>query len=194
MQMTGRWFNPKTKHIFDVKDTFFENNEFRVLTNDGIVMDYNMFKDYIQVDNNWTPPREVESLGTIDRIPPEIADLIEPVSPIRVVDDPIYSPIPVPTPEPIQENEDRKLVKRVLGRVNGPKVKLALDWKVPTKQIDTLVDILGVPMEEIIQYYFDSLDVNELIDAYKESFTNLITPVQPEKTPKAPINPKKTKK
>jgi hypothetical protein len=50
--MTGTWYNPKNGDSFTVRDTYFEDNQYMVITTDGRRMDYNMIQNYIKSGMN----------------------------------------------------------------------------------------------------------------------------------------------
>ena len=57
--MQGTWYNPKTKDIFTVRDSFFEDNNYVVMTTDGRCLNYNQIQNYIQTD---TPVNELKTM------------------------------------------------------------------------------------------------------------------------------------
>lgn len=80
--MSGTWVNPKTGHKFTVKDTYFEDTGFKIMTTAGQILDYSMIENYVQenlapgekpvewskVNNGTTPNNNYTDL------PPEIAN------------------------------------------------------------------------------------------------------------------------
>ena len=94
-------------------------------------------------------------------------------------------------------------VEKVLKRHSTPKPIINVDWQsTPTKQIETLVDILGVDPQTITSYYLDKIDVNSLVITVSEAITDYINNVvgakadteEPQKTEKTEEPKKKSKK
>lgn len=89
---------------------------------------------------------------------------------------------------PTVQNIDLAMVEKVLGRKELPKINIALEWKVPpTKQLDILVDGLGVDPFTVVEYYMSKLDLNhireQLMQSIIESINNLVPGQQIEQEP-----------
>jgi hypothetical protein len=65
------------------------------------------------------------------------------------------------------KNMDLEMVTRVLRKYPLPTIE-TLKWNKPTKQIDTLTDILGIDMETIVEYYVNRINPEELVSMVKE--------------------------
>jgi hypothetical protein len=48
--MDGHWYNPGSEDNFTVKDTFFEDGQYKVLTTDGRLLGYDQIQYYVKVD------------------------------------------------------------------------------------------------------------------------------------------------
>jgi hypothetical protein len=66
-------------------------------------------------------------------------------------------------------DEDMAMTTRVLKRHSVPKLSVGIDWKSPVKQIETLVDILGIDPDTIAQYYIAQLSSEELLAQAREA-------------------------
>lgn len=182
--MEGTWWNPKTGHKFTVRDSFFQDGLFTVMTTDGRMLDYNMIQDYVQYigkdqDEVYSKP----NLGTINNLPPEVADLIEPT--------PMAYEAPIAPQAPKNTIVDYDIIDRVLKDHPVPGCNIKLDWKVPNEQLKTLVDILNVDASSIVQYYINKID----LDGMKKAFENSIrTYLVPEELPKTTVEPKEISK
>ena len=71
--LTGNWYNPKTGDSFTVRDTYFEDNNFYVITTDGRRMDYNLMSQYVQSDK---PIPKMEEPKQQTQIPQEVLSLM----------------------------------------------------------------------------------------------------------------------
>lgn len=81
--MSGTWVNPKTGHKFTVKDTYFEDTGFKIMTTAGQILDYSMIENYVQ-ENLAPGEKPVEwskvnsnnnsTTNNYNDLPPEIAN------------------------------------------------------------------------------------------------------------------------
>lgn len=69
--------------------------------------------------------------------------------------------------EDLNSNTDLRMVTRVLRKHDLPTIE-TLTWNKPTKQIETLTDILGIDMETIVEYYVNRINPEELVSMVKE--------------------------
>ncbi len=80
--MEGTWFNPKTGDRFTVRDSFFEDNNYVVVTTDGRTLTYSQFQNYVK---DTTPgaadkprPRDnANKKASKDELPPEVLAMAE---------------------------------------------------------------------------------------------------------------------
>lgn len=173
--MSGTWVNPQTGHKFTVRDCFFENDQFRVQTTDGQLLDYNTIQNYIQCTDD--KGNEVTDIPMMPpTVPDDITSMLTPEDAAAIkglgnLNDNSRHFAPSAEHSAPQINyaqivdnhsEDYKMIDRVLRRHNIPQINAVIEWAVPRKQIETLVDILGVDPEEIASYYCDKLDMTAI--------------------------------
>lgn len=101
--LTGNWYNPKTGDSFTVRDTYFEDNNFYVITTDGRRMDYNLMSQYVQSDK---PIPKMEEPKT-QQIPQEVLSQME----SNVGDD-------------FMTDEDKALINGATGELQGSQVNI----------------------------------------------------------------------
>lgn len=93
------------------------------------------------------------------------------------------------------KNMDLEMVTRVLRKHDLPTIE-TLKWNKPTKQIETLTDILGIDMETIVEYYVNRINPEELVSMVKEYLRKELcgdtTPPKP--TENGPVSRRTTKK
>jgi hypothetical protein len=186
--MTGTWFNPQTGHKFTVRDCYFQDNQFMVLTTDGQTLDYNTIQNYVQAtdaqgksqepDNSLMKPQTEEIPPEVaammanddDMLTPEDKQLLDGSVSLGNINQPqsrrINLDAQIATP---QVDEDMAMTTRVLKRHSVPKLSVGIDWKSPVKQIETLVDILGIDPDTIAQYYIAQLSSEELLAQAREA-------------------------
>lgn len=94
------------------------------------------------------------------------------------------------------KNMDLEMVTRVLRKHDLPTIE-TLKWNKPTKQIDTLTDILGIDMETIVEYYVNRINPEELVSMVKEYLRNELLPDNeplPKPVENGPASRRTTKK
>jgi hypothetical protein len=186
--LTGNWYNPKTGDSFTVRDTYFEDNNFYVITTDGRRMDYNLMSQYIQSDK--PIPKMEEPKPQQPQIPQEVLSqmvnagtgddfmtdedraLIMGVtgelkgSQVSIQQPANIQPKPVVT-QGQGESEDDMLVRRILKRASKPAVTCGVKWSnFPEKQFEML-DMMSIDTEKIIDYFLQSIDLEALREEVK---------------------------
>lgn len=183
--LTGNWYNPKTGDSFTVRDTYFEDNNFYVITTDGRRMDYNLMSQYVQSDK---PIPKMEPQKPQPQIPQEVlSQMVESDGADDFMTDEDRALImgsPVQTQQPVQptihpnfsgtvtqgqgESEDDMLVRRILKRSTTPDVDCKVSWKnFPTKQMEML-DMMAVDVDAIVDYYIKDIDLEQIREVVKE--------------------------
>ena len=194
--MSGTWYNPHTKDSFTVRDTFFENNQLMVQTTDGRMMDYNMIQNYVQCNPKDIPVNETKQ--TYNELPAEVAELLEtptPQDPNMLEEDmlmisgqsrqPIVSlgNLNTPSPNAVKleqqggQSEDQRLIQRVLSRQQQPSISCNINWaKFPQKQMDVLMDMMGVDLDDVCNFYISKIDLNDIRESIKRDIkiTNIL--------------------
>ena len=186
--LTGNWYNPKTGDSFTVRDTYFEDNNFYVLTTDGRRMDYNLMSQYVQSDK---PIPKMEEPKPQPQIPQEVlSQMVESdgVDDFMTEEDRALimgSPVQQPVQQSVQptihpnfsgtvtqgqgESEDDMLVRRILKRSTTPDVDCKVNWRnFPTKQMEML-DMMAVDVDAIVDYYIKDIDLEQIREVVKEA-------------------------
>lgn len=186
--LTGNWYNPKTGDSFTVRDTYFEDNNFYVLTTDGRRMDYNLMSQYVQSDKP-IPKMEdpVPQTPQTQQIPQEVLNQMTNNGADDLMTDEdralimmakgelqgsqvsIQQPASIqPKPVVMQESEDDMLVRRILKRSTSPDVDCKVSWKnFPTKQMEML-NMMAVDIDAIVDYYIKDIDLEQIREIVKE--------------------------
>lgn len=182
--LTGNWYNPKTGDAFTVRDTYFEDNNFYVITTDGRRMDYNLMSQYIQSDK---PIPKMEEPKQQTQIPQEILSQMEsgtgddfmteedralimgsPVQPQQPAQPTFQPNFSGPVTQGQGESEDDMLVRRILKRSTTPDVDCKVSWRnFPTKQMEML-DMMAVDVDAIVDYYIKDIDLEQIREIVKE--------------------------
>jgi hypothetical protein len=174
--MEGKWYNPHTGDSFTVRNTFFEDNQLVVQTMDGRMLEYNQLQHYIQSNGNDPAPMPQATPQTSNQLPPEISSLIEGDG---MLDDetqlifgkPTYSQGP-DWQEPVRvmdteskpvENTNIIIISKALSKLDLPKLNIELDeTTIPENAIKMLHSIMDIPVEEIVEWYINNMDIGEI--------------------------------
>lgn len=237
--MSGTWVNPKTGHKFTVQDCFFQDGNFMVQTTDGRMLDYNTIQHYVQTTDKGPeigkqpqkPTKKKQKAQPIqESLPDDIMNEILPEDMEAIglgnINDTIRndgyigtalsepnksSAITAQRPTP-QVDPDVVMIEKVLKKHSMPEPQVSIDWQpVPTKQMETLVDILGVEPRAIADYYINKIDMTKLIKTVKDAIVDCVgtivggmespeaveivaAPVEVEEKPKKTTKKKSTKK
>ena len=111
--------------------------------------------------------------SAIAGILPEDMALIQ-TQPAQPVNDPLHTPIgqlanKTPTGHVLTEEDEEvrftnRTIKRALDRAKkDPEIAVGIKWnKYPEKQMEMLVDYMGIDVEDIVAYYIDKIDLNTI--------------------------------
>ena len=193
--MQGTWYNPNTGDAFTVRDSFFEDNQYVVTTTDGRYLSYNQIQNYIQSDmpleqlKKQAKPQQTEQ----NEIPAEVKNLIETGDSIdsmmlpedaalingsrslgnlndrHVVSAP-EQPIKLTMTSEVPSNINYSIIEKALKNASKPQIDVNIKWdNYPLKQIDMLTDVMEIPIDEIVAWYLDNINMYDIAEAVKES-------------------------
>lgn len=75
----------------------------------------------------------------------------------------------------VEDNsEDMRMIDRVLRRHPVPEFDAVLNWSCPEKQIETLVDVLGIEPHLIAEYYVNKLNKDAIFAGIKAKLSSYI--------------------
>ena len=212
--MSGHWYNPKTGDSFTVKDSFFENNKFMVMTTDGRILEYNQIQHYVQSDKPIT--KESNKSQSQQDIPMEVLNMLESNNdsgleePLLLPEDANlfnnnpYKNVPYETSKIVPEDnfasnpksDNYYIIDRALSKVDLPEMDLKLKWKQsPDKEVSLLMDVMNIDLDEIVEWYMNKFDMNEIRQRVQHEIKILLYNKygRPESSNDAPIQEKSTK-
>lgn len=166
--MTGTWYNPKTGDSFTVRDWGLENNELKVYTTDGRVMNYAQVQNYVQSDKPIgkvkDPQKENPKPGSIKYAEKNgkqttLADEGISDEDLKAIYGEIAEPV-AETPKPSikkVESINYQMIDRVLsGKIDV--IEVDFNFKnYPKTEIETLKTVLNVPEEEVKDYIYNKM-------------------------------------
>jgi hypothetical protein len=95
-------------------------------------------------------------------------------------------PMNNPLDKPVKST-NTTIIERALNNKKDPKVHCDIKWKdMPLNEINTLIDMLGIEKEEIVEWYVNKLDINSIVECVKNDLKEYIEkslPSQPEPEP-----------
>ena len=183
--MEGTWYNPSNGDSFTVKDTYFEGDQMYIIAMDGRRYNGDMIASYVHTDGPLPPKPQIDPnqpkmskgqlfQGLDAEMQREMEGLIgqkpQPADPLNQV----ISEKPVHKNDGVfqkteQVDEDTLLLKRLLDRVEMPKVICSVKWsKFPSKQLEML-EMLGVPEEKATDYLVSKLNMEDIYQQVGQS-------------------------
>lgn len=79
----------------------------------------------------------------------------------------------------LPEDMNTAIIKKALNNTEQPKFNVVVDWNnYPTKQIEMLYDIMGISEEEILEWYLDNIQIDDVITAIKNGIKTRICSTQ----------------
>lgn len=191
--MDGTWYHPQTGDSFTVRDSFFEDNQYVVMTTDGRLIRYEQMQNYIKSDKPIQIEKPMQNEQEI--LPAEVADLLEgenyndmimeddlamiqgraPVTLGNLKDSTTTNPYPYnPNPgmqvvqsAPINTNYD--IISKALSKRTLPDFQIGIDWLAcPVKEMNMLIDLMDVQEQEIVDWYLSQVDVQTTTIMIKE--------------------------
>jgi len=190
-QITGWWVNPNTGDKFNAVDTFFEDNQLIIKTADGRMLRFDQIQNYVQAkaEDAERISANAKAQPKSDEIPAEVLkELDDTQSPgdIMIPEDNIFgvggkksSPLGnmngPSASTPTVESSEMAIIQRALKNKPKPSVTGLINWtEFPKKEIVMLMEIMEVPFETIVDYYVNSVNINEIVENIKNDLTNYI--------------------
>jgi hypothetical protein len=200
--MQGTWYNPNTGDSFTVRDSFFEDNQYIVLTTDGRTLYYNQLQSYIQSD---LKPDELKKIkesknqtkNNVDELPESVKGLIDTNydnDEYLIPEDNIYTgkglgnineprhiePAYAHTNATIGNintttNMNTAIIEKALKNASKPNFVVSVNWiDYPERQLEMLKDVMDIPEDEILDWYLDNIDMLEIVNAVKDGIRQRI--------------------
>lgn len=183
--MDGHWYNPGSEDNFTVKDTFFEDGQYKVLTTDGRLLGYDQIQYYVKVDKPIIKKKDNPVPSNILNEIDENNDMLleEDLNIINGKIGNIYSP-----PTETKQDTDIVVLDKALNKNTLPEIQVSIKWKdFPKSEINMVCSLLDIPMEKIISWYTDKMNISELKCSLNDALKNyIIKNIKEETTQKKP--------
>ena len=191
--MQGTWYNSYTGDAFTVRDSFFEDNQYTVLTTDGRYLRYDQLKNYVQSE---MPLEELKKMKVnkkeVETIPDEVLSLIDDGSYDNMI---IPEDVQLTKPKlgniyketsfdvshtdanngTLQPSVNYTIIDKALRNAELPKLNIMLKWdNYPAKQIEMLKDIMEISEEEIVNWYLENITLLEAMNEFKTAIKTKI--------------------
>ena len=189
--MSGTWYNPKTGDSFTVRDAFFEDNNYIVMTMDGRRLDYNFIQNYVKSDTPIPKMEQPKKTNNKPEIPQEVLNEISNDMDDFILEDDmlLLQTKTAPQKEIISsrrinldghKNDSKPtnyyIIDKALSKVKKPKFELKCKWeKFPKQEIEMLKDIMDISLDEIRDYIFERFIDDSYQDEIKKQLTRVIT-------------------
>lgn len=182
-QITGKWFNPHSGDVINVRDSLIDGDEMYLITDKGR-MSMQQFQQYLQVDENEVIPNESALAQSFTDIKSQLAATATndgALSPdLDIFVDKTIQELPKTNNEqpifqqPVQssatvnthkENKSFEMIDKIFTKSNiVPKIKLIIeDDNFPYNELAMLMEYFEVSPDDIAEYVKDKFITGDII-------------------------------
>ena len=168
--MSGYWVNPRTGDGFTVKDSFFEDGQYVVITMDGRKLGYDAIQNYVQSDKPIDTPKPQQKK---QELPAEVINELADDSTEMLPDEMdmikgngnlgnLYA-----QPRQIEQTSGNELIiNKALSKYQQPTIITNVKWEdFPKREMEMLIDIMDIDKSEIVKWYIDKMDINKVAES-----------------------------
>lgn len=197
--MEGTWYNPHTGDSFTVRNSFFEDNQFIVQTEDGRILKYEQIQEYIKSDK----PINIQTPVQAETLPAEVTNILESNYDSNILADDLamisgnslgnlHIPIPPTQTEPQGHPESSfsnyTIVDKALSKRSLPQIQIGIMWNdCPYEEMGMLKNLMDVTDVDIVTWYLDQIDVETTTNMIKDVIKDFLIPK--ETTEEEPVDP-----
>lgn len=196
--MEGTWYNPHTGDSFTVRNSFFEDNQFIVQTDDGRILKYEQIQEYIKSDK----PINVQKPVQVETLPAEVTNILESNYDSNILADDLamisgnslgnlHTPMPPaqtkPQGHPEPSFSNYAIVDKALSKRSLPQIQIGIMWNdCPYEEMSMLKNLMDVTDVDIVTWYLDQIDVETTTNMIKEVIKDFLIPKEPIEEEPAP--------
>ena len=168
--MSGYWVNPRTGDGFTVKDSFFEDGQYVVITMDGRKLGYDAIQNYVQSDKPIDTPKPQQKK---QELPAEVINELADDSTEMLPDEMdmikgkgnlgnLYA-----QPQQIEQtSKNEHIINKALSKYPQPTIITNVKWEdFPKREMEMLIDIMDIDKSEIVKWYIDKMDINKVAES-----------------------------
>ena len=168
--MSGYWVTPRTGDGFTVKDSFFEDGQYVVITMDGRKLGYDAIQNYVQSDKPIDTPKPQQKK---QELPAEVINELADDSTEMLPDEMdmikgngnlgnLYT-----KPQQIEQTSGNELIiNKALSKYPQPTIITNVKWEdFPKREMEMLIDIMDIDKSEIVKWYIDKMDINKVAES-----------------------------
>ena len=186
--MEGTWYNPHTGDSFTVRNSFFEDNQFIVQTEDGRILKYEQIQEYIKSDK----PINIQTPVQAETLPVEVTNILESSYDSNILADDLamisgnslgnlHIPMPPTQPEPQGHPEpsfsNYTIVDKALSKRSLPQIQIGIMWNdCPYEEMNMLKNLMDVTDVDIVTWYLDQIDVETTTNMIKGVIKDFLIP------------------
>jgi len=165
MGITGKWINKLTGQVINVRNSVIDGDNMIIISDAGQIMMSEFSQNYVQASDEIYD----ESGHVVDNKPVEISEIVN-TEQSNVVGSSINSSMNLPIYQEVQnsnavESENDKIIEKVFKKIkNEPKISVNIEWDdFPESQLNTLIEFLDIPMDDISSYIIKHYITDEQI-------------------------------
>lgn len=200
----GAWVNKNTGKVINVRDSYFEGDQYIVITSEGERLDYNTFQHYLKCSDNTEAAQVSKQIKdaksqvsnakqqhstTSDVIAPDIQALVSESSTdsstvnfddlIDPEDLAAISGTPrtnIPQSKQTQTfDPDKETVAKILSRLESPQFSTTIKFtEDPAQQIRVLTDVLKIDTKYVVDYYLNNINFGVLRESLKSDIEKFV--------------------
>lgn len=170
----GTWYNPYTNDTFTVLDVYFQDNDLLIKTTDNRIINYAQMQHYVK-STEPIPQKKTNEQKTSLK-PKNLHENIT-NNKIKITDMPDTIDINNISNNPMDySSNDLFIINKALNKYSLPKINITIedDENFPKNQIMMLQDMMDININDIVKWYINQININDIKDIISEEIKNYI--------------------
>lgn len=169
--ITGKWINKITGQVINVRNSVIDGDNMIIISDAGQIMMSDFSQNYVQASDEIYD----ESGHVVDNKPVEISEIVNNEQSNYVSNNLINMNSPIQQEVQnlnVVESENDKIIEKVFKKIkNEPKISVNIEWDdFPESQLNTLIEFLDIPMDDIssyiIKHYITDEQISKCLSQY----------------------------
>lgn len=170
----GTWYNPYTNDTFTVLDVYFQDNDLLIKTTDNRIINYAQMQHYVKSTEPIPQKKTNEQKTSL-----KSKNLHENITnnKIKITDMPDTTDINNISNNPMDySSNDLFIINKALNKYSLPKINITIedDENFPKNQIMMLQDMMDININDIVKWYINQININNIKDIISEEIKNYI--------------------